>query len=195
MNKVGARLLAIVLLAVLAPLMLLLALGVFASVGSPVLFRQTRSGQGGRTFAMLKFRSMHDARGADGVLLPDDRRVTAFGRFLRRSRLDELPGLANIVTGDIAFVGPRPLLPETIRDLGPKGVARGTVKPGLTGWSQVNGNTKLPLDRKVELDLWYIANRSRWLDLRILARTFSVMTLGEKDTEAVRRAAHQGEKS
>lgn len=195
MNKVGARLLAIVLLAVLAPLMLLLALGVFASVGSPVLFRQTRSGQGGRTFAMLKFRSMHDAKDADGVLLPDDRRVTAFGRFLRRSRLDELPGLANIVTGDIAFVGPRPLLPETIRDLGPKGVVRGTVKPGLTGWSQVNGNTKLPLDRKVELDLWYIANRSRWLDLRILARTFSVMTLGEKDTEAVRRAAHQGEKS
>ena len=188
----GARFLALVLLALLAPLMLLIALGVYASVGAPVLFRQTRSGLAGRTFAMLKFRSMHEARCADGLLLPDERRVTAFGRFLRRSRLDELPGLANIVTGDIAFVGPRPLLPETIRELGPQGVARGMVRPGLTGWSQVNGNTKLPLDRKVALDLWYIANRSRWLDLRILLRTFSVMILGEREAGIVRPDARRG---
>lgn len=190
-----ARLLAAVLLVVLAPLMLALALGVLVSMGSPVLFRQKRAGLGGQSFEMLKLRSMRDTRGADGALLPDDQRVTSFGKFLRRSRLDELPGLVNIVTGELAFVGPRPLLPETIRDLGDRGVSRGMVRPGLTGWSQVNGNTKLSLDRKIDLDLWYVQNRSWWLDLQILVRTISVMIFGERETRASREASSLGDNS
>lgn len=184
MSNLIARLLAALLLVALAPVILVLGLGVLVSMGSPVLFRQKRAGLGGEAFEMLKLRSMRDARAADGSLLPDDQRITPFGWFLRRSRLDELPGLVNIVTGDLAFVGPRPLLPETISDLGDRGVARGRVRPGLTGWSQVNGNTKLSLDRKIDLDLWYVEHRSLWLDFQILVRTFSVMVFGEKESRA-----------
>lgn len=184
MSNLVARLLAALLLVALAPVILVLGLGVLVSMGSPVLFRQKRAGLGGEAFEMLKLRSMRDARAADGSLLPDDQRITPFGWFLRRSRLDELPGLVNIVTGDLAFVGPRPLLPETISDLGDRGVARGRVRPGLTGWSQVNGNTKLSLDRKIDLDLWYVEHRSLWLDFQILVRTFSVMVFGEKESRA-----------
>lgn len=188
MSNLLARLIAALLIVALAPIMLALALGVRVSMGSPVLFRQQRAGLGGEAFEMLKLRSMTDARAPDGSLLPDDQRITAFGWFLRRSRLDELPGLVNIVTGDLAFVGPRPLLPETIRDLGERGAARGRVRPGLTGWSQVNGNTRLSLERKIDLDLWYVEHRSLWLDLQILVRTFSVMVFGEKETRSAREA-------
>ena len=186
MSNLISRCFAAVLLVVLAPLILTLAVCVRLSMGSPVLFRQRRSGLDGQPFEMLKLRSMTDTRAADGSLLPDDQRVTVLGRFLRRSRLDEIPGLVNIVSGDLAFIGPRPLLPETISELGARGIARGKVRPGLTGWSQVNGNTRLTLDRKIDLDLWYVENRSWWLDFQIIAMTFSVMVLGEKETRAAR---------
>ncbi|WP_334182110.1 sugar transferase [Novosphingobium sp.] len=179
------RLLATLLLLTLLPLLLLLGLGTMLSMGRPVLFRQRRAGREGRDFTLLKLRSMREATGPDGQPLPDEARVTAFGRFLRRSRLDELPGLWNVAAGDMTFVGPRPLLPETIAGLGPRGAARGRVRPGLTGWSQVNGNTLLSLDEKIALDLWYVENASPLLDLRIVALTLWVMVGGERRSREV----------
>lgn len=180
MNRLATRLLAAAALTALLPLLAILGLGVLISVGRPVLFRQGRSGLDGRTFILVKLRSMRESTGPSGLPLPDEDRVTPFGRFLRRSRLDELPGLWNVVTGDMALVGPRPLLPETIDGLGATGAARGKVRPGLTGWSQVNGNTLLSLDEKVALDLWYVSHASWRLDARILAMTIKVMAGGER---------------
>lgn len=185
MTRLLTRTLAAVLLLPIIPLLALLGLGVLLSMGRPVLFRQKRSGLGGRTFTLLKLRSMREAHDASGRPLPDDERVTAFGRFLRRSRLDELPGLWNVVTGDMTFVGPRPLLPETIAELGRIGAERGQVRPGLTGWSQVNGNTLLSLTEKMELDLWYVQHASVLLDLRILVMTAWVMVGGERRSPAI----------
>ena len=182
------RLLAIILLVGLSPLLGILGLITRMSQGSPVLFRQLRSGRGGKPFSIAKFRSMTDRRDANGELLPDDERVTAWGRFLRRSRLDELPGLWSIARGDMAFVGPRPLLPETIASLGERGKQRGKVRPGLTGWAQVNGNTLLSLDEKIALDLDYVSNPSLGRDLVILIRTAWVMIGGERRTSAAGRA-------
>ncbi|MBX7495808.1 sugar transferase [Qipengyuania sp. 6B39] len=178
------RFVALVLSILTAPLLLVLAVITAVGMGTPVLFRQQRSGLGGRPFTMVKFRSMTDAVGADGKLLPDSERVTAWGRFLRRSRLDELPGLWSIARGDMAFVGPRPLLPETVSSLGERGRERGEVLPGLTGWAQVNGNALLELDDKIALDLFYVRQANWRLDLAILMRTFLVMVLGERLTEA-----------
>lgn len=193
MGHLISRIVAATLLLVLSPVILILALAVLVTMGSPVIFRQTRSGLGGETFTMVKLRSMRDGRRADGSLLPDEERVTGFGRFLRRSRLDELPGLFNIAAGDLAFVGPRPLLPETIEQLGARGEARGDVRPGLTGWSQVNGNTRLSLDRKIDLDLWYAQHQNMWLDFQILLRTFLVMIFGERETEAAQAMDNGGD--
>lgn len=180
-----SRACAVSILLVLSPLMLALWLACLAVQGRPVLFRQYRAGKRAEPFEMLKFRTMRDLRDHTGALLPDGDRVTAFGRFLRRSRLDELPGLINIAGGAMAFVGPRPLLPTTIEELGAMGRKRCAVKPGLTGWSQVNGNTLLTLEEKVALDLWYIENRSALLDLKILALTLFVMIGGEKRSEGI----------
>ena len=177
------RLAAAALLIPAAPVIGLLALGVVVTMGRPVWFRQRRAGLGETTFTLLKLRSMREATDRFGAPLPDDERVTAFGRFLRRSRLDELPGLISVVRGHMAFVGPRPLLPGTIVELGARGVARGTVLPGLTGWAQVNGNTLLSLDEKIALDLWYAQHRSWRLDLRILVRTALVMLGGERRSQ------------
>jgi len=174
------RVLAGLLLAGLAPLIAPLTIAVRVSLGSPVLFRQERAGFNGQAFTMIKLRSMTDARDRSGALLSDDERVTRFGRFLRRSRLDELPGLYNIARGDMVFVGPRPLLPQTIAALGEPGRRRGSVRPGLTGWAQVNGNTLLTLDEKVALDLWYVRHAGLRLDAEIAARTLWVMIGGEK---------------
>lgn len=180
------RILAIAISLALAPIMLAVALLVLGCMGRPVIFRQIRSGQGGRPFTLFKFRTMNDARDASGKLLPDRERVTAAGKFLRRTRLDELPGLLNVARGDLLLVGPRPLLPETIAGLGDAGRQRGQVKPGLTGWAQVNGNTLLDLRQKVELDLWYIENRSFPLDAQIVCKTLLVMIAGERKREVGR---------
>ncbi|MHA7819580.1 MAG: sugar transferase [Erythrobacter sp.] len=175
-----SRLCALLILVALSPLLLVLSLVCLIVEGRPVLFLQNRSGKAKEPFMLFKFRTMRDARDRHGELLSDAERVTALGRFLRRSRLDELPGLVNVLRGEMEFVGPRPLLPTTIDELGDAGSKRCAVRPGLTGWSQVNGNTLLTLNEKVALDLWYIDNRSVLLDLKILALTLFVMIGGEK---------------
>jgi lipopolysaccharide/colanic/teichoic acid biosynthesis glycosyltransferase/glycosyltransferase involved in cell wall biosynthesis len=155
----------------LLPVMLLVALLVRTKLGSPVLFRQERPGRDGRPFEMLKFRTMTDARGSDGALLPDSERLTRFGRLLRSTSLDELPELWNIVRGDMSLVGPRPLLVEYMAKYSPRQALRHLVRPGLTGWAQINGRNKTTWPDRLELDAWYVENRSFWLDLKILART------------------------
>ncbi len=137
-------------------------------LGSPVFFRQTRPGLHGRPFRMVKFRTMTDARGPDGELLPDAERLTAFGRFLRATSLDELPELWNVLRGDMSLVGPRPLLMEYLPLYSPEQARRHEVRPGVTGWAQVNGRNALGWDDKFRLDVWYVEHRSIWLDCRIL---------------------------
>lgn len=164
----------------LAPLLIIILLVVRACLGSPVLFVQARAGREGRAFQLVKLRTMRADTDSLGRLLPDSERTPPIGRFLRRTRLDELPELVNILRGEMAFVGPRPLLPETIHALGNDGELRGSVRPGLTGWAQVNGNVLLTLQEKVALDLWYISRRSLRLDLEILLRTVGVVLFGER---------------
>ena len=137
-------------------------------LGSPVFFRQTRPGLRGALFTMIKFRTMTDACGLDGKLLPDAERLTPFGRFLRSSSLDELPGLWNVLKGDMSLVGPRPLLVEYLPLYSQEQAQRHNVRPGITGWAQVNGRNALSWDEKFKLDIWYVNNRSMWLDIKIL---------------------------
>lgn len=179
-SAVTSRILAAVLLILMLPLFAALSLLVICVLGRPILFQQPRSGLGGASFEMIKFRSMSMARDSDGNLLPDADRDRFIGRGLRRSRLDELPELINIARGEMAFVGPRPLLPETIAAMGEEGRLRSSVRPGLTGWAQVSGNTLLSNREKLGLDLWYVVHRSWALDLQILARTPGVLIFGER---------------
>lgn len=137
-------------------------------LGSPVFFTQMRPGLQGKPFLMVKFRTMTDARGPDGALLPDADRLTPFGRFLRASSLDELPELWNVLKGDMSLVGPRPLLMEYLPLYSPEQARRHAVRPGVTGWAQVNGRNSLSWDDKFKLDVWYVDHRSLWLDLKIL---------------------------
>lgn len=174
------------------PVMAVIAGAIRLTDGAPVLYRQMRVTKGGRGFPVIKFRTMTDAHDRDGRLLPDAMRTTRLGGFLRRSRLDELPQLWNILTGTMSLIGPRPLLPATIEEAGERGRQRCAVRPGLTGWAQVNGNTLLGERDKIALDLWYIANRSLWLDLTILARTISVAVRGERSNQSSIRRAHEG---
>lgn len=137
-------------------------------LGSPVFFRQTRPGRHGRPFQMVKFRTMTDAKGPDGRLLPDAERLTPFGRFLRSTSLDELPELFNVLKGDMSLVGPRPLLMEYLPLYTPEQSRRHDVRPGITGWAQVNGRNALSWEEKFKLDGWYVDHRSLWLDVKIL---------------------------
>lgn len=137
-------------------------------LGSPVFFRQTRAGLQGRPFNMVKFRSMTDTRGVDGQLLPDADRLTPFGRFLRASSMDELPELWNVVKGDMSLVGPRPLLMEYLPLYSAEQFRRHEARPGITGWAQINGRNALSWEEKFKLDVWYVDNRSMWLDMKIL---------------------------
>lgn len=157
-----------VLLAVLSPLLAVLAVLVRLKLGSPVLFRQTRPGKDAKPFEMLKFRSMTDARGLDGALLPDAERLMPFGRFLRSTSLDELPELWNVLRGDMSLVGPRPLLMEYLPLYSPEQMRRHEIRPGVTGWAQVNGRNAISWEEKFTHDVWYVDNRSLRLDLRIL---------------------------
>ena len=166
-------------LVLLAPVMAIVALLIWAVDGSPVMFGQTRAGKDGSTFRIRKFRSLTDLRGTDGALLADEDRHMALTPFLRRSRIDELPQLFSILAGDMALVGPRPLLPVTIDSFGALGLRRSSVRPGVTGWAQVSGNTALSNEEKLTLDLWYAAHRTLALDLRILAETVGVVLYGE----------------
>jgi len=155
----------------LLPVILIVAIAVRLALGSPILFRQTRPGLGGRPFRLLKFRTMLDAADADGKPLSDAERLTRFGRFLRSTSLDELPELWNILRGDMSLVGPRPLLMQYLDRYTPEQARRHDVRPGLTGWAQVNGRNALGWSEKFALDIWYVDNRSFWLDLKILFLT------------------------
>jgi len=166
-------------IAVLLVPMALVATGILLALGRPVLFRQERVGLGGARFEIVKFRSMRP-QAAGAPALPDEARLVPFGRFLRRTRLDELPELFNVLRGEMSLVGPRPLVPATVAALGPFADQRLGARPGLTGWAQVNGNTRLDEADKLVLDLWYIEHQSLRLDLHILLLTLGVVVLGER---------------
>lgn len=160
-------------MALLGPLLLVLAILVRVYLGSPVLFRQTRPGWGGRLFELYKFRTMAGLRSPDGALLSDEQRLTRFGRFLRGTSLDELPELINVLKGDMSLVGPRPLLVEYLPLYSREQARRHDVRPGITGWAQVNGRNAISWDEKFKLDVWYVDHKSPWLDLKILFITIA----------------------
>lgn len=163
---------AAMLLVLLAPVIAIVAAGVWIDVGRPILFRQCRPGFRARPFTILKFRTMRSPGPAASRSLPDAERLTRFGRWLRSTSLDELPELWNILRGDMSLVGPRPLLMQYVPLYNPEQSRRHEVRPGLTGWAQVNGRNALSWEEKFDLDLWYVDNRSMWLDLKILMLTF-----------------------
>ncbi len=169
------RLLDLVLIGLGAPLWLallgLVACAVRVKLGAPVLFRQIRAGMHGREFELIKFRSMTNARDSGRALLPDEDRLTSFGLWLRSTSLDELPQLLNVLRGDMSLVGPRPLLMEYLSRYTPEQARRLDVRPGITGWAQINGRNAVSWEEKFNLDVWYVDNQSCWLDVKILWRT------------------------
>src|SRR6266496_4948585 len=158
-------------LLLLSPVMLLLGILVRRRLGPQAIFRQSRPGREGRLFEMYKFRTMTDAQDTSGRLLPDAQRLTPFGRWLRATSLDELPELWNILRGDMSLVGPRPLLVEYLPFYSTEQAKRHDVRPGLTGWAQINGRNALSWDEKFRLDIWYVENRNLFLDLKIILLT------------------------
>lgn len=163
----------------LSPIILFLIILIRLKLGSPVFFTQTRPGLHGKPFKMIKFRTMTDARDAKGELLPDSVRLTHFGKFLRSSSLDELPELWNVLKSDMGLVGPRPLLTEYLPRYTPEQARRHEVRPGITGWAQVNGRNAISWEDKFKLDVWYVDNQSFWLDLKILFLTIKKVFVRE----------------
>lgn len=158
-------------LIVFSPILVVLYAAIRRDMGTPVLFRQVRPGKDGQPFEMLKFRSMRDAIGPDGVPSPDAQRITPLGAKLRSSSLDELPGLWSVLKGDMSLVGPRPLLVEYLPLYSSQQARRHEMRPGITGWAQVNGRNALSWDEKFALDVWYVDNRTIWLDIKIIWMT------------------------
>jgi len=162
---------AVTALALLSPVMFILGRKIAVNLGKPVLFKQKRPGLNGNIFEMIKFRSMKDANDGQGIPLPDNERLTPFGEKLRNSSLDELPGLWCVLKGDMSLVGPRPLLVEYLPLYSTEQARRHDVKPGITGWAQVNGRNAISWEEKFALDVWYVDNQSLWLDIKILFLT------------------------
>jgi len=158
-------------LIILSPFLAIIAILVAILLGSPVLFRQKRPGWHGKPFWLLKFRTMTDTRDANDALLPDTLRLTSFGRFLRATSLDELPELFNVLNGDMSLVGPRPLLMQYLDRYTPEQARRHEVKPGITGWAQINGRNAITWEEKFKLDVWYVDNWSLSLDVKIICMT------------------------
>ncbi|WP_301331806.1 sugar transferase [Pseudoalteromonas distincta] len=161
----------IIVFLILLPVILLVAVLIRIKLGSPILFTQDRPGLNGKVFKMMKFRSMLDAKDKHGNLLPDNERMTKFGAFLRSTSLDELPGLFNVIKGDMSLVGPRPLLVQYLPLYSSEQAKRHNVRPGITGWAQVNGRNAIGWDEKFKLDVWYVENQSFLLDIKILLLT------------------------
>ena len=161
----------VVALVTLFPVFVILYLLIAVKMGRPVFFTQVRPGLKGKPFRMVKFRSMTDARDENGQLLPDEQRLPAFGKLLRATSLDELPELWNVLKGEMSLVGPRPLLMEYLELYTPEQAKRHDVRPGVTGWAQVNGRNAISWEQKFELDTWYVQNRTFWLDIKILFLT------------------------
>ena len=159
--------------------MLIIAVWVRIRIGTPVLFRQARPGLHGGPFVIYKFRTMTDERDGAGKLRPDGKRLTGLGRFLRKTSLDELPELFNVIKGDMSIVGPRPLLMQYLDRYTPEQMRRHEVKPGITGWAQVNGRNAISWEEKFKLDVWYVDNWSRWLDVKIIGMTVWKILKGE----------------
>lgn len=173
-----------VLLILTAPVMGLTAVLVRCTLGSPILFRQVRPGYRGRPFTLYKFRTMTETRGSEGQRLPDHERLTAFGRLLRSTSLDELPELWNVFRGDMSLVGPRPLLMEYLPRYTARQARRHEVRPGITGWAQVKGRNRVPWEDRFELDVWYVENQSIWLDLWIILLTVLMVATREGVSES-----------
>ena len=171
------------LIIVLFPIICLTALLISQKIGSPVLFKQERPGLNGETFFVKKFRSMTDERDENGELLSDDIRLTPFGKVIRKLSLDELPQLWNVLKGDMSFVGPRPLLVEYLPLYNERQAKRHNVRPGITGWAQVNGRNAISWDEKFKLDVWYVENQSFWLDMKILFMTVKKVFISEGISE------------
>jgi sugar transferase EpsL len=170
-------------LVVLGIPMACIAVLVRLTLGSPVIYRQPRPGLHGRTFDIYKFRTMVDATDANGEPLPNRLRITPVGRFLRRTSLDELPELVNVLRGDMSLVGPRPLRTFYLDRYTPEQARRHDVMPGITGWAQINGRNTLTWDERLALDIWYVDHASVWLDLKILMQTFFALVRGADDTD------------
>ncbi|MFB2918985.1 sugar transferase [Aerosakkonema funiforme] len=165
------RVFAAIALLVFSPFIIFVAIAIYLRMGRPIVFTQPRPGKNGHIFTFYKFRTMTDDRDADGNLLPDVQRITAIGKFLRQSSLDELPQLWNVLKGDMSFVGPRPLLVEYLERYSPEQARRHDVTPGITGWAQINGRNSISWSEKFKLDVWYVDNWSLLLDLKILFLT------------------------
>ncbi len=168
MKRLFDMVLVIPMLVLLAPVFFLLVLMIYFKLGSPIFFQQIRPGKNGNPFAMIKFRTMTEDRDQDGLLLPDVERLTCFGRFLRSSSLDELPGLWNVIKGDMSLIGPRPLLMEYLPLYSTEQARRHEILPGITGWAQVNGRNLISWEEKFKLDVWYVDHQSLWFDIKIL---------------------------
>lgn len=164
-------------LMVLSPVILLVAILIRLKLGGPILFTQSRPGLNGKIFKMMKFRTMLDAQDKDGNLLPDEQRMTPFGTLLRATSLDELPGLLNVLKGDMSLVGPRPLLVQYLPLYSEEQARRHNVRPGITGWAQVNGRNAISWEEKFTLDVWYVDNQSFGLDIKILFLTVKKVLL------------------
>lgn len=165
------RLVAAIALLFFSPLLLIIAIAIYTRMGSPIFFSPVRPGKNGCIFTLYKFRTMTNERDADGNFLPDEQRLTALGQFLRKTSLDELPQLWNVLKGDMSFVGPRPLLVEYLDRYTPEQARRHEVKPGITGWVQINGRNAISWEEKFQLDIWYVEHWNLWLDLKILGLT------------------------
>ncbi|SEM88502.1 Sugar transferase involved in LPS biosynthesis (colanic, teichoic acid) [Paenisporosarcina quisquiliarum] len=174
----------LVMLIVLSPLIGIVAIIIKKKIGSPIIFKQERPGLYGKTFFLYKFRSMTDERDEQGLLLPDEVRLTKSGVLLRRFSLDELPQLWNVFKGDMSFVGPRPLLKEYLSLYNDRQARRHEVRPGITGWAQVNGRNAISWEEKFELDVWYVENQSIWLDFKILLITVKKVFVSEGISQA-----------
>ncbi|TLD82951.1 sugar transferase [Helicobacter sp. MIT 11-5569] len=160
------------LILLFAPILIIVALLIHLKLGSPIFFTQERPGKNGKIFKIYKFRTMSNARDANGELLPDSERLKGFGKFVRKSSLDELPQLFNVLKGEMSFIGPRPLLVEYLPLYSKTQARRHEVKPGITGWAQVNGRNAISWEEKFKLDVWYVENLSFWLDCKIFLMTF-----------------------
>ncbi len=164
--------LALFLIILFSPIYILVSLLILWKMGSPILFRQKRPGKDEKIFGIYKFRTMTNEKDADGNLLPDEQRLVGIGKFIRSTSLDELPQLFNVLRGEMSFVGPRPLLIEYLDLYNEKQKRRHNVKPGITGWAQVNGRNAISWEQKFEYDVWYVDHQSFWLDMKILWMTF-----------------------
>jgi len=180
------RLVALSALAVFSPVILMVAIAIYIRMSSPIVFTQPRPGKNGVVFQFYKFRTMTSDRDSNGNLLSDEERLTAIGQFLRKTSLDELPQLWNVLKGDMSFVGPRPLMVEYLERYSPEQARRHDVIPGITGWAQINGRNTISWQEKFNLDVWYVDNWSLWIDLKILFLTVWKVV----KTEGISQANH-----